>query len=130
MTPERIAELRALTEKATPGPWTLSGKPHPPLGGEEWTCEPGVWREGSDYDDYGSHPDEDDAAFIVAARTALPEALDAIERVGRLLDWHYHNSGTDLISSTDVYCALSGERPLYERNMTPGLRAALEGKSE
>jgi hypothetical protein len=81
-----------------------------------------------------NRPDGDfsgiDLKAIGTCRAALSEALDAIERVGRLLDWHYHNRGTDLISSADVFCALSGERPLYERNMSEGLRAALEGKGD
>lgn len=118
MTPERIAELRALAEKATPGPWKFSGADARTQGwvssDNDTICD--LWSPNGE--------------FIAAARTALPEALDAIERVARLLDWHYHNSGTDLISSTDVFCALSGETQLYERNMTPGLRFALEGKSE
>ena len=89
MTPERINELRALEAAATPGPWTIVDGEH-----DTTTCEsplsPGtydfVWREGWDYDDYGAHPNKADAAFIAAARTALPEALDAIERVRAYCD--------------------------------------------
>lgn len=87
MTTERIAELRALAEAATPGPWEII-KFDGPMS-EETICrtkdaapyEQMVWREGSDYDDYGQHPSDEDAAFIAAARTALPEALNEIERL-------------------------------------------------
>ena len=65
MTPERIAELRALANAATPGPW-----------------EP-RWLQ---YPDCTIALGSEDAAFIAAARTALPEALLEIERLTNLIE--------------------------------------------
>jgi hypothetical protein len=73
MTPERIAELRALCKAATPEPWK------------------NAFRSSQVPDGEGRPPfdifvgDEDDVAFIAAARTALPEALDRIEFLQTLL---------------------------------------------
>ena len=126
-TEHRIFALRTFCNEATPGPWEVYpdyapgmrvAAPNPDCPDEPFDIVVGPTNH---------HDWVENDAFIAAARTALPEALDAIERVARLLDWHYHHSGDDNISSTDVHCALFGERPLYERNMTDGLRAALEG---
>jgi hypothetical protein len=74
MTKERIAELRALVEKATRGPWMVQLKPRtifpPPFPGQTIVEYEAV----------------EDAAFIAAARTALPEALDRIELLDTVLD--------------------------------------------
>jgi hypothetical protein len=73
----KIEELRALAEKATPGPWTVE--------------------VGLDADDVRARPslncsiataqrcEEDDARFIAAAREALPALLDEVERLERRL---------------------------------------------
>lgn len=71
MTPSRRQELRALCDAATPGPWwprdaTRRGTVESHCGhvctaGFLETCEP-------------------DAAFIAAARTAVPELLDEVEK--------------------------------------------------
>lgn len=89
MTPERRAEIRALADAASEGPWW----------NDEWyCCKPpapecpqrglaftrGVMREGGDGTDFyvgvagGPHAD---AAFIAAARSAVPELLDEIDRL-------------------------------------------------
>jgi hypothetical protein len=65
MTPERIAELRALAESAVPGPWEV---------GEDSSWDDVVSRGG--FIAYGARSN---APFIAAARTALPEALKEIE---------------------------------------------------
>ena len=77
MTPERIKELRKLCDAATSGPWQERYRPG---------------RSGYDVARYGStalvgsHPMlRQDAEFIAAARTALPEALAEIERLRALL---------------------------------------------
>lgn len=92
MTAERIAELRALAEKATPGPWhwrsTYDDGEWPHLLGAKF--ENGVQvrvLEASDVDGcVDLLVDGYDSAFIAAARTALPEALDEVERLGRIID--------------------------------------------
>lgn len=84
MTTERIKELRELCDKVTPGPWyeyanqghvfsiqTLNGSGGCilPRSGYEWIRV-------------------DDAKFIAASRTAIPELLDEIERLQRELSMH------------------------------------------
>lgn len=68
-TDERIAEARARCEAATKGPWEIvdGNSPHP-----EWS--PWV------YDDYPK-----DWAFIAAARTDFPDALDALVEARALI---------------------------------------------
>jgi hypothetical protein len=89
MTPERIAELRALAAAATPGPWTYQERESNGLrttrwvrgNNSEWVADlPGAIHLQRDK--------EQDAAFIAAARTALPEALDEIERLNRAIGEH------------------------------------------
>ncbi len=74
MTPAEIARLRALCEKATPGPWTRGA-------GDHWSRQIRA-ANGTDIAWIGGIPlPEPDAAFIAEARTALPAALDEIERL-------------------------------------------------
>lgn len=83
MTPERIAELRALAEAATPGPWLpdMNRRPHG-VGNDYATL---VTQGDALVCDTWNQPFSNaDGRFIAAARTALPEALDAIERVRAL----------------------------------------------
>ena len=86
MSPARIAELRALCDAATPGPWPLSS----------WDCRP-YPRDGHPFCTFAigpqhGHPKDPgpehaaahlaavaDSVFIAAARTALPELLDEVE---------------------------------------------------
>jgi len=91
MTPDRIAELRALAEAATPGPWMarsmmnvvtvdpVDGISHYDIAECEWG--PNMQKQAN-------------AGYIAAARTALPEALDAIERVRDFCA--AHGDGSDL----------------------------------
>jgi len=81
MTPERIAELRKLCEEATKGPWFVES-----LSNNIIYCQKGnyiaqTWprlkKDGST--DYLSVIY--DTKFIAAARTALPELLDEVERL-------------------------------------------------
>jgi hypothetical protein len=63
-----IEHLRRLEREADPAPWTAAGNNWNPLG------------------QYGSNPDQykqqcKDAALIVAARNALPELLERLERL-------------------------------------------------
>lgn len=80
MTPKRIAELRALCEAATPGPWETVGTEIDAPTEEVVTadCAPCGWSgcSGARVEVSGANAD-----FIVQARTALPEALDEIERL-------------------------------------------------
>jgi|SRR5690625_2284593 len=85
MTPDRIAELRALADAATSGPWRV-----------RWFPVDTVTGEGGDYvveaGDISGHAEELicygdwDGDFIAAARTAVPELLAEVERLTTSLD--------------------------------------------
>ena len=82
LSKERRAELRALAEKATKGPWPLHTTgdfkriiiaPH----GNSWGTDVGeVYSDDADYVEA-----EATAAFIAASRQALPDALADIEEL-------------------------------------------------
>ncbi len=77
MTDERLAELERLADAATPGPW----EPLTPASGK-WVCSlaPGAigmaWRRNH----------TNDAAFVAAARTAIPELIAEVRRHKALED--------------------------------------------
>lgn len=96
MTPADIAALHGLCERATPGPWRASGY-------EVFTVSDGG--QGYPLDRYTDSKDviteqceecgnrknvgighEPDAAFIAAARSALPALIDEAERLTKILD--------------------------------------------
>ena len=77
MTPERIGELKRLCEQATPGPWALGDDYNDQRTlyvGEEWIailphqCVASIEEQR-----------DKDAAFIAAARTALPDCIEALK---------------------------------------------------
>jgi hypothetical protein len=73
LTAERVAELRALCEAATPGPWRADPEP---------VDAPGWVSAGDRHEPVaevygGTH----NAALIAAARNALPDLLDEVERL-------------------------------------------------
>ena len=70
MTPDRIKELRALCDAATPGPW-MKERPNGVGSADDMIC----------FIDISSFNRDQDAAFIAAARPALPEALAEIEKL-------------------------------------------------
>ena len=83
LTPAEISALRALAEKATPGPWRqhlVDDTTVVDRFGEEIAQ---TFPEGGNNDDVdfatNTEQREDDAAFIAAARDALPRALDTLE---------------------------------------------------
>ena len=81
MTPEKIAELTALCEKAAPGPWRVG-----PV--DDTRVEDAAGNEVAQIDGDYNQPDtwpqmEANAAFIAAARTALPELLAEVTRITR-----------------------------------------------
>ena len=85
MTPERIAELRALCENATPGAWTSNINDYGDLihAGNMLVAEIRGWghltgKLGLSEDEVTKIQDAN-CALIAAARTALPELLDALE---------------------------------------------------
>ncbi len=79
MMPEELATDRAIIEAATPPPW-LSGS----LDGGPAVIPSGVDEAGWPHLTIYTHSAAD-AAFIAAARTRWPAALDEIERLRRAL---------------------------------------------
>jgi hypothetical protein len=126
---ERIAELRALAEKATPGPWQRNGVRKRVLD-EDSIVVATVDGKGWAFIPIGK--DEPgaiaDAAFIAAARTALPEALDELAlmaTVFRAIDKQPLMRGMvyNWIHD-DPNCAIS------QMDFEAAMHAALEGKAE
>lgn len=82
ISPDKIAEWRKLCEGATPGPWTIDGGYVwgfcPLIKNQTTPTELIVEQDGHDYD----------KRFIAAARTALPELLDEVERLQKQIDEH------------------------------------------
>lgn len=79
-TPERVAETKALCEAATPGPWLRSNEYRRLVFADT--------KDGSGWFTVAEIPSlkaDANAAFIAAARTALPDALDEITRLQDLL---------------------------------------------
>jgi hypothetical protein len=81
-------QVREVCDKATAGPWKHVYVPGRRTPG--WPGEPGNHRlvpNGHMWAPIDAHdPDSEDAAFIAVARTALPEALDEIERLRTALE--------------------------------------------
>ena len=92
MTPAQLLELQALVDAATPGPWRL--KERCDSAGPDEAC--GVESEQLDtrkrpypirifksdaYDECGHVVRLADAAFIAAARSAVPALLDRVEEL-------------------------------------------------
>lgn len=94
ITDERLAELRALADAATPGPWGFANG-HAIVRGLEVTgrssycCISSIaeMADASDREDWSEHEDyvfvepEADGELIVAAVNALPELLAEAERI-------------------------------------------------
>lgn len=87
ISPTRIAEITALAEAATPGPWYTLDPPWLPSGANtsilaespdphvaRFICDFDLWTLDEESDKVSERPDAD-AAFIAAARTAVPELL-------------------------------------------------------
>lgn len=90
-TAEQLAELVALAEAATPGPWLYTGTPQVATQGLD-SADPGRWYELAEL------PTDDDARYIAAANPAVigPLARDVSQlrdRVAELTEaletWRY-----------------------------------------
>lgn len=113
MTRERIQELRALAAAASPGPWSADK----PVKGDTDLEAEAVVRGLYGYDPamHGY-----DAAFIAAARNALPEALDALDRVLVIAD-AFDKSAVTCAGDGDLSQAMAWEQFGWE------LRRAVDG---
>ncbi len=118
MTPEDIKAARAVIEAATPGPWYVN---------ESETCE--VIRDGDTIADccgtYAADKLNRDARFIAAARAGWPQALDAYEARGKLMEICSHKC--DKLQA-DVLNATADVARLEKQNAK--LRAVAEAAEE
>jgi hypothetical protein len=85
MTPEQRAELRRIADAATSGPWEIQG-PWPEVTlyqyqDEEDPRAPNKIASLGECRGHDNVKDDPDAAFIAAARTALPALLDEVDRL-------------------------------------------------
>ena len=71
---ERLKEIEARLERATPGPWRAPD--YHPHSGFGVTTEAGSW--------IGEQMSPTDADFIAAARKDVPEMLEALQRIATL----------------------------------------------
>lgn len=75
--------LRALCEAATPGPWSVDHYEET----DDWCLRAdNATIPGNSIADAGGFSYKPDAAFIAAARTAIPELLDEVERLRAALE--------------------------------------------
>jgi hypothetical protein len=81
MTPARIAELRALCEAATAGPWRVSMTGYSVKSNDDDAPTIAIPHGVSVLTSKQIDRWLANAEFIAAARTALPDALDEIERL-------------------------------------------------
>lgn len=68
IAPEKLAEWKGLAGKATPSPWTIPDDYTHTLDSAVQECLVQCWSD-------------DDAAFIAAARQAVPELVGEVERL-------------------------------------------------
>jgi hypothetical protein len=83
LTHEERAEIRALSERATPGEWSVEG---PSRGFAGYIIHGAGYVELASLLESSESDAEADAAFIAAARPALPRLLDALEAAERERD--------------------------------------------
>jgi hypothetical protein len=81
MSPEKIAKLRELLAKATPGPWTFPNLEAEYTSGFEFYGRDDEKIMGASGHWSTDEPSDDDARLIVEAINALPELLDAVAPV-------------------------------------------------
>lgn len=119
MTPERLAEIRAACEAATPGPWEADLSPGSDPD-EGYPNHGWVWPSKTYSDSSGDYMLWEDVQFCVLARSAIPELLAENARlraeVGRLQ--------RDLPAATEVARLQDAERALQAENAR--LRAAIK----
>lgn len=76
MTEEERANDRAIIDAATEGPWVVRG-----VGGIYMTGKSGAYEVERMAHPWRLYPREEDAAFVAAARTRWPAALDENDRL-------------------------------------------------
>ena len=113
----RLNEIEARANAATPGPWEL-------LGDGEYVSGPGILVAPDD-----GGVTSADAEFIAAARTTVPALLDALEKVLELHEsFEGSDSGGDLRCS-GCYDSRYGVFEPYPCELVEAITTALEGET-
>ena len=103
-----LAAIRAVEQAADPAPWTISARHGVDIADEGWSEVSIVTGDGAPVAlTFLSHVlepgrDEENAAFIVTARTAMPRLLVAVERV---LELHARQDKPVRSWDLDLRCA-------------------------
>ena len=98
MTPERLAEIAARAEAATPGPWVE----YPQYGPNFYAYVDGSYLRGVGTMNFGDGEDADaDREFVLHARTDVPALLATIERLRARLD-DVHRVPQDNLTPAEV----------------------------
>lgn len=83
---DRLSEIRARCEAATPGPWEAKTNRHPQCNGEPWGWISGATGRIT----WSGNLGKTNAAFIAHAREDIPYLLAEVERLqGKLQDQEY-----------------------------------------
>jgi len=100
----KIAELRALLAKATPGEWSFEAvneEKDPFAGTYRITSDSGAIMGDPDYYNYA--PETDDARLIAAMKNALPALLRAADVVNMIIAHRLDIARTALRDDAGVY---------------------------
>lgn len=93
MTEEELAALEALTEAATAGPWEWNDHDlHAVSVANDDPWDPASGQKIIVTDSGAYPPEKDDAAFIAAARTAVPALIAEVRRL-RAVEAKYETLG-------------------------------------
>lgn len=127
ITKERLAEIKARAEAATPGPWEPFEWYHSDDGGWAAVGPHHVDVDGYEPDEPGSLIHERatlDAAFISAARTDVPDLVAEVERLRELI------SDIEAGADGDGDCPWCASDPVdgYERHFDDCPAFTPEGK--
>lgn len=107
MTPEEIRRLRALCEAATRGPWVVERSDD---GAGLWcVCHPETVCYSTTVANF-FEGDKENADFIAAARSALPTALDEIERLALVNQVYANWAQRDRCNAADALARVTAER--------------------
>jgi len=86
MSPDELAAIKDRCSKATPGPWKLWGMSvlADPVG--DSNLDTAIHVANTAFRDANGRPRTNDADFIAAARTDVPNLLDEVERLTRIVN--------------------------------------------
>lgn len=112
MNSARLAEIREMAEKATPGPWRVERRQDCwDAGLVEWIGpdkDHGIGPAHVHAEDAWLDCTDETANFVACARSAVPELLDEVERLTKWLD-NLADRHDDPGAASDAAAALLGD---------------------